>query len=167
MTQADFGLLIGVTQQAVSDLHQRGILSRDGSGLDWLQNYCAHMREIAAGRSLDLAQERARLAREQADKVAMQNAITRREHAPVEVLELVIGSVGRQVSERLEALIPMLKKRCPHLTVEDLEIIQGEIAKARNLAAGMQIDLDELYGQETNSGSGDEGAEDALGTDTD
>lgn len=160
LSQKDFGLLIGVSQQAVSDMMQRGILPRNGSGFDWLRGYCSHIREMAAGRSLVLEQERARLACEQADKVAMQNAITRREYAPVEVLEMVIGKVGRQIAETLEALPVQLKRRSSHLTVEDLEIIQGEIAKARNLAANMQIELDEFYGQESNTGGGSEGLED-------
>lgn len=42
---------------------------------------------------LDAQQERARKDKEQADKIAMENAITRKEYAPVEVLDETIGNL--------------------------------------------------------------------------
>jgi phage terminase Nu1 subunit (DNA packaging protein) len=145
-SQSEFGELIGVSQQAVSDLVSRGVLAVGSSAQAWLWAYCAHMREVAAGRAtngdLNLATERARLAREQADKVAMQNAVMRREYAPVSLLAHSVARTGRQIAVILEA-IPVQLKRRSSISIEDLEFITTDIVKARNLAATMRLDLDD------------------------
>lgn len=70
VTQAEFGDLVGITQQAVSALLHSGVLKSGASVSTWLQAYCDNLREQAAGRrgrSLDgpdLVDERARLTRE-------------------------------------------------------------------------------------------------------
>lgn len=88
VTQAEFGDLIGVTQSAVSDLVRRGVIQREGKGripvASALLAYCAHMRGIAAGHTsddgdLDLTAERARKAKEEADRLEMENALRRRQ----------------------------------------------------------------------------------------
>jgi len=146
VSQQAFGALVGISQPAVSDLISRGMLVNGGSAGEWLIAYCAHIREVAAGRAtngdLDLATERARLASEQADKVAMQNAIMRREYAPVSLLAHSVAKTGRQVAVILEA-IPVQLKRRSSISIEDLEYITTDIVKARNLAANMRLDLDE------------------------
>ncbi|WP_157598306.1 MULTISPECIES: hypothetical protein [unclassified Rhizobacter] len=78
MTQEQFGDLVGISQQAVSELLGRAILQAGQPAATWLRAYTKHLREQAAGRGADgeLARERARLAREQADRVAMDNAVT-------------------------------------------------------------------------------------------
>jgi terminase small subunit / prophage DNA-packing protein len=145
LSQTAFGELVGISQQAVSDLIARGVLAVGSSGGAWLLAYCSHIREIAAGRAtngdLDLATERARLAREQADKVAMQNAVMRREYAPVATLAHSVARTGRQIAVILEA-IPVQLKRRSSISIEDLEYITTDIVKARNLAANMRLDLD-------------------------
>lgn len=112
--------------------------------------YIRRIREQAAGRAtsgdLDLATERARLAREQADRVAMLNARQRRELAPVAVIETVLARVGRQIAGILEALPVQLRRRAANLTTEDIEFLQAEIDKARNVATRIEIDLEELNG---------------------
>src|SRR5438445_5249513 len=108
MTQAAFGALVGISQQAVSDLMSRGVVQPGDSGASWLLAYCDHLREQAAGRytggELDLAEERARLAKEQADRLAMQNAVTREELAPVYVIEQVLSRAGTKVAGILDAI---------------------------------------------------------------
>jgi phage terminase Nu1 subunit (DNA packaging protein) len=152
MTQTAFGELVGISQQAVSDLLRRDVLAAGDPAATWLQRYCAHLREQAAGRAaageLDLATERAALAREQRDRIAMQNAVTRRELAPVSTLEMALATVGRKVAAVLEAIPVGIKRRSKHLTAEDIEIITGEINRARNIAAAAQLedDDDELDG---------------------
>lgn len=146
VSQQAFGALVGISQPAVSDLISRGVLVNGGAAGEWLIAYCAHIREIAAGRAtngdLDLATERARLASEQADKVAMQNAIMRREYAPVSLLAHSVAKTGRQIAVILEA-IPVQLKRRSSISIEDLEYITTDIVKARNLAACMRLDLEE------------------------
>jgi len=154
-TQAEFGSLVGISQQAVSDLMSRGILTPGANLIDWQQAYCANLREQAAGRSssgdLDLVQERARLAKEQADKVAMLNARLRRELAPVWLLEIVLAGVGRQIAGVLEAIPINLKRNSDSITSKDLEFITREITTARNLAASVEFDWSELDEQDRDS----------------
>lgn len=136
--QIDFGLLVGISQQAVSDLVTRGVLKHGLSAGEWLHAYCGHLREVAAGRAsavgggLDLVQERAALAREQREAVAIKNAVARREYAPVEVLTQVLSDACAAVVERLEALPARLRKEVPELPIEAHEAIGAVIASARN-----------------------------------
>jgi len=147
-TQAGFGALVGISQPAVSDLQRRSILREKASLGEWLAAYCSHLREQAAGRQasgdLDLATERARLAREQADKVAMQNALTRAELAPVSILEEILTKAAAKIAGTLDAIPGLVRRRVPKLTAEEIALIEAEIAKVRNRIAGMTIsDLDD------------------------
>ncbi|MDZ4254846.1 MAG: terminase small subunit [Sulfuritalea sp.] len=105
--------------------------------------YIRRLREQAAGRAtigdLDLAGERARLAKEQADRVAMQNAVTRGELAPVALLEQVLAAAAGKVAGIFDAIPGLVRRRVPHLTREDLDLIAAEIAKARNTVAAMSL----------------------------
>ncbi len=77
---------LGVSRETISELEQRGVIAKLARGRWDLKAvvlaYTAHLRERAAGRAsdaaeddgLDLTAERARLAKEQADAQAMKNA---------------------------------------------------------------------------------------------
>lgn len=147
VTQQNFGDLVGITQQAVSDLVRRGVLVEGAPVGTWLTAYCAHLREIAAGRSgtgdLNLVQERARLAKEQADERELRNAVLRGEYAPLVALEMAAADAGRQIGQILEGIPVQLKRRCPHLTGADLELIQEAIVEARNVAAAITVEADD------------------------
>lgn len=108
--------------------------------------YIRKLREEAAGRAasgdLDLASERARLAKEQADRIAMQNAVTRGELAPAHLIEQVLAKVGSKVARLLETIPGLLKRRLPDLTSADIQAVREVIARARNMAA--QISLETL-----------------------
>ena len=144
VTQQAFGDMVGISQPMVSDLVARSVLSVGDVAAVWLLAYCAHMREIAAGRAtngdLDLATERARLAKEQADKIGMQNAITRRELAPTYLLEEVLSAAGAKAAAILDAIPGAIRRRNQNLTAADIETIASEIAKARNIAAAISLD---------------------------
>ncbi|MFZ6690242.1 terminase small subunit [Undibacterium sp. SXout20W] len=150
LTQSEFGALVGISQQAVSDLVQRKILVNGHPGNIWLIDYCAHIREQAAGRAaagdLDLASERAALAKVQRERIEMQNAITRRELAPVSILELALATVGRKVAAVLESIPIEIKRRTKNLSREDFDILVAEITKARNIAATANFEADETDG---------------------
>lgn len=93
-----------------------------------------------------LTTQRSRLAAEQADRLAMENAIARGQYAPIRTLEMSLAKASASVSASLAAVVPAVKRRIPSLTVDQLEIITTEIARARNLAAKFQLtekDLDE------------------------
>ncbi len=147
VTQKTFAELIGVSEAAVSQFIAEGILPRDATLREWCRTYCARLREQAAGRAatgdLDLATERARLAREQADRIAMQNAVTRRELAPVGLLEQILARTAARVVAILDGIAPAIKRRLPDLPSAEYQAIQLEVAKARNEAGIMTLaDLD-------------------------
>lgn len=143
VTQKRFGEIVGVSQQAVSDLVLRGVLTEGATLGDWLLSYCGHLREVAAGRAgsgdLDLVEQRARLAAAQAEKVEMANAVTRGELTPTVVLEQVLARAAAKIAGVLDAIPGMIRRRVPVLTAGDVEVITGEIAKARNTVAGMSL----------------------------
>lgn len=163
MTQTAFGDLVGISQQAVSDLVRRDVLSTGDAAGIWLHAYCAQLREQAAGRAaagdLDLAQERAMLAREQRERIAMQNAVTRKESAPVAQLESAVATIGRKIAAVLEAIPVNIKRRSKNLTAEDIDIIVTEITRARNIAAQAQLEQEDPDGPVGDSESDTQWAE--------
>jgi phage terminase Nu1 subunit (DNA packaging protein) len=142
-TQAEFGAVVGISQQAVSDLVAREVLKPGASVGVWVVAYCSHLREMAAGRAasgdLDLAGERARLAKEQADRIAMQNQVTRKELAPTYLLEEILVRAGTRAGAILETIPGMIKRRVPSLSSSEIAAIACEVAKARNIAASMTL----------------------------
>lgn len=111
-TQSEFGAHVGISRQAVSDLVARQIIPLDAKGridLDAARlAYCAHLRGVAAGRTsggdddLDLAAERARLAKAQADAQEMKNAAMRAEMVPAsQVVRAVSALIGASRSRLL------------------------------------------------------------------
>ena len=144
MTQAAFGALVGVSQQAIGNLVGRGVLDKDMDGHRMLQVYCSHLREQAAGRAangeLDLATERAGLAKAQREKIEMQNAVTRNELAPVALIEEVLSMAGGKIAGILDAIPGAVKRRVPGLSSEEIKNIAAEIAHVRNVVAGMSLD---------------------------
>lgn len=105
--------------------------------------YIRRLREMAAGRAaagdLDLATERARLAREQADKIAMQNAVTRGELTPTVVLEQVLAGAATKIAGILDAIPGLVHRRVPLLAAGEIDMIAAEVAKARNTVAAMSL----------------------------
>ncbi|NGZ86423.1 terminase small subunit [Duganella aceris] len=143
MTQADFGSLVGISQQAVGNLVGRGVLDTSAPGLQVLHAYCSHLREQAAGRAasgdLDLATERAGLAREQRIRVALQNAVSLKELAPVALLEEVLSKAGARIAGMLDAIPGGVRRRVPALSAEEISTIGAEIARVRNIVAAMSL----------------------------
>src|SRR4051812_22584952 len=110
---------MGISQQAISALLTRGVLAREGTLGEWILAYGSNLREQAAGRAtkgeLDLATERARWAKKQADRVAMENAEKRRELAPVALLEHVLAGISRRIVGVLESIPVQIKRRAPDM----------------------------------------------------
>lgn len=85
LTAAELGEWLGLTPNRVHALGRDGVLPRMDGKRYPLQSsvaaYCDHCRSLAKGKSTDaaLAEEKIRLAREQADKIALQNAAARGE----------------------------------------------------------------------------------------
>jgi phage terminase Nu1 subunit (DNA packaging protein) len=147
ITQAAFGDLIGVNQSEVSDYVRTGVLTRGAAAGTWLLEYCAHIRGIAAGRGgddgIELTEQRARLAKEQADRIAMQNAVTRGELAPTILLEEVLAKSGARANKLFESIPGLLRRRCPFLAAAAIAEVAIVVNKVRGIAASMRLsDLD-------------------------
>lgn len=144
VSHQEFGSLVGISRQAVGDLVARGIVDANQPARQMLLSYCSHLREVAAGRmaagGIDLATERARLAKEQADRVAMQNSVSRRELAPVALIEEILSRTASRVNGIFDAIPGAIRRRAGRLGAQDIDIISDEIAKARNIVASMSID---------------------------
>ena len=143
-SQVEFSRIIGVSEATVSGLVSRGVISIGQSLGEWNKQYCSQIREQAAGRAtkgdLDLATERALLAKEQRIRIEMQNAVTKREYGPIEAMEMGITNAMVMVVSKLDAIPGKLKKRSDVLTADDLDIVSGVIADVRNDIADMDID---------------------------
>lgn len=143
VSQRQFADIIGVSEAAVSGMAKAGIIIANQCVGAWIRDYCAHIREQAAGRAaagdLDLAEQRARLAKEQADKVAMQNAERRGEVAPVAAMEMVLAATGSKVGKILDTIPGLVRRRVPGIGSDVIEAIESDIAKCRNMAASMTL----------------------------
>ncbi|MCK5643448.1 MAG: terminase small subunit [Gammaproteobacteria bacterium] len=79
---------------------------------------------------------------ERTENIALKNAILKREHAPIAMLEWMLGQVGSQISAILESIPVKVKRRMPHLKTSELQILKEEIVKCQNVAAEAHVDLD-------------------------
>lgn len=138
ITQQAFGDLVGISQPAVSDLVRAGVLPEGATARQWLHAYCARLREQAAGRlgsevgGLDLAQERAALARSQREGVDIKNAVLRGQYADVSLLAEVLATASQAVAQRFDHLPGQVRKACPDLPPQATDIVMAMIANARN-----------------------------------
>ena len=138
VTQAEFAYDVGISQQAVSDLVQAGVLLKGATEAEWLHAYCARLREQAAGRQssevggLDLVQERAALAREQRMGLEIKNAVARGEWASIALLGEVLARASQAVAERMDHLAGVLRKTCPEMTDAQRDQVLAVVASARN-----------------------------------
>ena len=127
-----------MSQPVVSDLVSRGVLENGAPASQWLLAYCHRLREQAAGRmgsevgGLDLAQERAALAREQRMGIEIKNAVLRGEYAAVTLLAEVLAAASQAVAERFDHLPGQLRKACPDLPPAAVDQIMTTVAGARN-----------------------------------
>lgn len=167
VTQAEFAVLVGVSEAKVSQLVGEGVIERGQTAHAWLLAYCERLREVAAGRAsieaggLDLVQERARLARSQREAQDIKNAVARGEFAPIGLLADVLGMASSAVVDRFEQLEGALRKACPELPDEAKATVQQVIANARNewIRATEKLVVAEL---DRLASDDDGGADDAL-----
>lgn len=138
VSQAEFALIVGVSEATVSGLVAEGTLVRGETVQQWLHNYCRRLREVAAGRmsgelgGLDLVQERAALARTQREGLEIKNAVARKEYAPIDLLAAVLAAASQAITERFDELPGKLVKEVPDLPDEARVVVMTVIANARN-----------------------------------
>lgn len=116
-TQAEVARHLGISQPAVTKLVQAGVFTQSGRGSLDLDRcrvaYLSRLRDEAAGRAsqadadgdeLDIVAERARLAKEQADRLAMENHVRRGELVPFEQFVAPFSTVLGTLRSRLLAV---------------------------------------------------------------
>jgi len=133
VSQRDFSVLIGVSEPAVSGLIKRGVIRSEQPFGEQLLAYCSHLREQAAGRSIELSEERAGLAREQKLLARIKKQRELGEWAPIENITLVLSRVTAQMASIFDSIPIQLKRQFPALTADQLNVIREELAKARNM----------------------------------
>lgn len=142
-TQAEFGDLVGMSQQATSDLLVRGVLSPGATAGQWLLAYTTHLREQAASRGADseLAFQRSELARVGRERAEIKLAEARREYAPVVLIEQVLAHVGRSISDVLEPVPDDIARQCPRMTAADLQLLRRWVDQARQIASTASLEV--------------------------
>jgi phage terminase Nu1 subunit (DNA packaging protein) len=112
ITTAELAMLLGASDVVISQLERRGVIHKTRYGY-WplkktVRALVRHYREIAARRGGAaigaLVVAKARLARERADEVAMQNAKMRAEFVPAAEVRAYIAECNEIVRTRLLAL---------------------------------------------------------------
>lgn len=150
-TQRAFAQIIGASAPAINIMLKDGVIKKGDSAGQWLLDYCARLREKAAGRATDgtmsLAAERAKLAKEQTAIAAIKRAEMDGDLAPVQLLTWTLSRVSTQLAAALER-IPVEVQRQSHGAVspDAILIVETEIAKAREIAADIAVDFGEAPG---------------------
>lgn len=119
-TKGELAAHLGVSDKTVGDLINRGVIQRASRGqydLDKCRKeYISHIREQAAGRAgagdLVLADERARLAKEQADAKEMENAV---ERGDLVYIEDVAKQIENQLTKVRTKLLSVPTKVAPEV----------------------------------------------------
>lgn len=145
-TMSDLATHLQMTTKTVQELINKGIIEKQDRGkydLDQARKqYILHVREVAAGRAkvgdLDLQEERARLAKEQADAKEMENAV---ERGDLVYIENVAKQFELQLTKVRTKLLAVPTKVAPeaHIaaTVKEVQsLIEAEIVEALNELVG-------------------------------
>ena len=144
------GKLLDLTDRRIQQLAAEGVIPKAERGrypfVGAIQGYVRYLQERVSGdrSTSDLSTERARLAREQADKVAMANAVTRRELAPVILLTEALAQVAQQLAVRCDSLGVAVQRNAPDLPDVIKRLIVSEVEAMRALASEIKIDFKEL-----------------------
>ncbi len=150
VTQAEAGIHLGITDRAVRDLLTEFQMPRKGFDLDELRlNYLSKLRESAAGRerseeSIDAEREMARLTKERADKLAMENEQTRGDLIPAEVATMLFAALATDMAAVLDNLPAKIKRQIPGIASSDMEMVKREIVRAQNEASEIDQKLTKI-----------------------
>ena len=135
----ELAAMLGVSQRTVTSLANDGIVLKAEQGrYDMVQSvklYCAHLRNTASGRGGKenveaLSDERARLAKEQADGHALKNAQMRGELVAVADVDMTWGTMVRDLRAGVLAIASRVASRLNHLSKDDVLVIDDEIRDA-------------------------------------
>lgn len=131
---------LGITERRFSQLVADGVFPRSGeNGYDISQIRVLDRKRLEAAASGrgdgggQLATERARLAREQGDAIAIKNAVARGDFVPLAQLTKKVSERNSVVRERLLTISGKIADACAMRTREEIEeIIADEIEEVLN-----------------------------------
>ena len=136
VTLEELAGVFGVHKRNLQTAVDRGVLIRMSRGKyplgKSIRAYCEFLRETAGNRDhirvgSDLATQRERIAREQADSLEMKNAAARGELLRAADVEAEWSDILRMVRSGLLALPSRIQQRLGHLTAHDLAVMDREI----------------------------------------
>ena len=167
-TQREIATYLGTNEHEIRDLTKAGVLHRGaGSRGAYSEDECRiayirHLRALAKGKAptvepasavseekekerqqavAELDIERARREAEMADKLALENEVTRGTLIPSDVLIAVGEQVAGQVRSFLEALPGTLKRSIPALRANELELIKRDCARTSDNIASITLEV--------------------------
>ena len=129
---------VDLSDRSVRELEAKLKLPNDYTRAAFRVAYIRHLREVAAGRTssteeaLDLAAERAALAKAQREGVEIKNSVLRGDYASVTLLAEVLANASQSVAERFDHLPGLLRKTLPDLPQAAVDQVMVVIAAARN-----------------------------------
>ena len=86
-----------------------------------------------------LVEERARLAAEQAEKIALENRVRKRQLASIDALESYAAQIAGAVRAELEALPALMKNNIPHLRSNELAVCRRVVARVSDDIADFSV----------------------------
>jgi hypothetical protein len=150
-TQSGFGVLVGVSQQAVSKLVTKGVIPKTGSYREWLLAYTGALRTTASGREEEACLTSARIREANASAALKElnfhkQAETLVDVAAIEPLLISWAARSRSAVQAAEAkIIEGLESK--HGLNIDGDIISGPLRSAlktiADYPAGIESDDDE------------------------
>lgn len=142
LKQAAIAALLGLSSRRISQLAEEGIAVRTGPGTFdaavTIQNYVRHQAGKAGNQAatLDLNAEKARLAKEQADQIALKNAVTRGEVLDAEAVAQTWESIVAEVRSAMLAVPGRLRRRAGSaLDAAAISLVDHEIREALSALA--------------------------------
>jgi phage terminase Nu1 subunit (DNA packaging protein) len=124
-TQAELARIVGVSGPQISDLVRRDVIDIKRGRQQSIIDYCAHLREKAAGRSgggeHDLTEERARLAHHQANIAALDEQVKKKALIPFDVVVERWQEISANVRAKLISIPPQMAARCANSSKDEVE----------------------------------------------
>lgn len=149
--------VLNVTSRRIQQLAKEGVIPRQKGEIRGkyplgasISAYIANLqRQVGGGDDGEaLTFERARLAREQADKIAMQNAVSRKDLAPVSLIVETNARIAAQAADILDGVGLALKRSIPGIDSRVVKVVEAEIRKVRSLVADSRVDIPTSDGED-------------------
>lgn len=150
LTKSAFARVVNLSPGRISQMIKKGMpVEPDGRidiarGKIWMQENIDPRRSAAQPQGVMSFErpvsinERDRLAREQADNVALKNAALRRELVPAVEVEARWSDILRRVRSKVLSVPSRVRQNLPHLMLQDVAAFDAELRRALDELAGPQ-----------------------------